>query len=194
MYSNHCGAPDRRCAADQKEQPSDMTELVHRPVVISDSDTQTAVWFLGALVRTRLDSDSSDDVLAVLDHQGRSGYNSPLHRHLHDEETFVVLDGRVQFTADGEDHVAVAGSAVLVPRRTVHGFVVTSPSARFLTLHTPGGFDRFTNRVGFPARGPVDADASAPLDAPVPSPEDLTRIAAEYGIEIVGPPPAPRMV
>jgi quercetin dioxygenase-like cupin family protein len=193
MYSNYRGASIRRCAGDQ-ENSSDMTDLEHRPVVISDADTQTAVWFLGALVRTRLDSAASDDALAVLDHQGRSGYNSPLHRHLHDEETFVVLDGSVQFTADGEDHVAVAGSAILVPRRTVHGFVVTSPSARFLTLHTPGGFDRFTNRVGFPATRPVDADASAPSDAPVPSPEELTRIAAEYGIEIVGPPPTPRTV
>lgn len=170
-----------------------MIELEHRPLVVTDPDTQTVVWFLGALVRTRLDSAASDDALAVLDHQGHAGYNSPLHRHLHDEETFVVLDGTVQFTADGEDHVAGAGSAILVPRRTVHGFVVTSSSARFLTLHTPGGFDRFTNRVGVPAAVPLDEDASAPLDAVVPSPEELTRIAAEYGIEIVGPPPVQRV-
>jgi len=160
---------------------------------ISDPDVQRAVWFLGALVTTQLDSAATGDSLAVLEHRGRNGYNSPLHRHLHDDETFLVLDGSVELVVDGEQHTAQAGSTVFLPRRTVHGFVVASSTARFLTLHNPGGFDRFTNQVG--ATTLVDAtrsDLTPPRHVVPPSPEELTRIAAGYGIEILGPPPAQR--
>lgn len=69
----------------------------------SDPDVQRAVWFLGALVTTRLDSAETGDCLAVLERRGRNGYDSPLHRHLHDDETFLVLDGSVELVADGEE-------------------------------------------------------------------------------------------
>lgn len=168
-------------------------EIQHLRPAVSDPDVQTAVWFLGALVTTRLDSAATDDALAVLEHRGRNGYHSPLHRHLHDDETFLVLDGSVELVADGEEYTAQAGSTIFLPKHTVHGFVVASSTARFLTVHNPGGFDRFTNRVGFPAV--LDATVDEPTPPPgatAPTPEELTRIAAEHGIEILGPPPVQR--
>ena len=163
-----------------------------RPTV-SDPDVQTAVWFLGALVTTQLDSAATDDTLAVLEHRGRNGYNSPLHRHLRDDETFLVLEGSVELVADGEEYTAQAGSTIFLPKHTVHGFVVASSTARFLTLHNPGGFDRFTNQVGSPAVvDATDSDLTPPPGVAVPTPEELTRIAAGYGIEILGPPPLQR--
>lgn len=165
----------------------------HLPPVLSDPDVQTAVWFLGALITTRLGSAATADALAVLEHRGRNGYSSPLHRHLRDDETFLVLDGRVELVADGEEHVAHAGSTIFLPRHTVHGFVVASPTARFLTVHNPGGFDRFTNQVGSPAvLDAADETLEPPAGVVPPTPEELTRIAAGYGIEILGPPPVPQ--
>jgi hypothetical protein len=65
---------------------------------------------------------------------------------------------------------------------------VTSPGAKFLTLHTPPGFDRFLTEAGAPAvQGERDLHRAAGASAP--SPKELTAIAARYGIEIVGPPP-----
>ncbi|MFD0485555.1 cupin domain-containing protein [Kineococcus sp. GCM10028916] len=168
-------------------------EIQHLRPAYSDPDVQRAVWFLGALVTTQLDSAETSDCLAVLEHRGRNGYNSPLHRHLHDDETFLVLDGSVELVADGEEYTAQAGSTIFLPKHTVHGFVVASAAARFLTLHNPGGFDRFTNQVGVPTL--VDAtrsDLTPPPEVVAPTPEELTRIAAGYGIEILGPPPVQR--
>ena len=65
--------------------------------------------------------------------------------------------------------------------------VVTSPQARFLTLHTPGGFDRFTLAVGTPAAGTT---TTPPEEVP-PDPAALAAMASSYGIEILGPPPTP---
>ena len=169
------------------------SDIQHLRPTLSDPDVQTAVWFLGALVTTRLGGTATGDALAVLEHRGRNGYNSPLHRHLGDDETFLVLEGSVELVAGDEHHVAGAGSTIFLPKHTVHGFVVASASARFLTLHNPAGFERFTQQVGSPAVLDATGEDLLPPDGVVPpSPEELTRIAAGYGIEILGPPPVQR--
>jgi quercetin dioxygenase-like cupin family protein len=167
-------------------------DAVHRigSSSIADPDAQRAVWFLGALVRERVAGSSTGDALAVLEHTGHRGYNSPMHRHLRDDETFVVLDGTLELTVDGEHHVAEAGAALWLARRSLHGFVVASPGAKFLTLHTPSGFDKFTLEAGASASvNEGEREIHQPASVVPPAPEDLIRIAATYGIEIVGPPP-----
>jgi quercetin dioxygenase-like cupin family protein len=157
-----------------------------RTPVILAPEVQQAVWFLGALVRIRAGGDATAGDLAVLEHQGERGYNSPMHRHLADEETFFVIDGEVRIEVDGEAHLAGAGAVAFLPRQLPHGFVVTSPQARFLTLHTPAGFDRFTLAAGTP----VAATATMPPEQLPPDPAALAAMAGSYGIEVVGPPPA----
>jgi quercetin dioxygenase-like cupin family protein len=116
-------------------------------------EVQQAVWFLGALVRVRASGDATAGRLDLLEHQAERGYASPVHRHLAEEETFFVLDGEVRVEVGGEAHAAAAGAVAVLPRQLPHAFVVTSPQARFLTLHTPGGFERFTPAVGTPVTG-----------------------------------------
>lgn len=154
------------------------------PAVLTP-EVQRAVWFLGALVRIRASGDSTSGCLAVLEHRGERGYSSPLHRHLVDEETFFVIDGEVRVEVDGRAHVAGAGTAAFLPRQLPHAFVVTSPQAQFLTLHTPAGFDKFMLAAGEPATAP---DRMPPEELPL-DPARLAAIAGSYNIEIVGPPP-----
>ena len=157
-----------------------------RPTVLGPEE-QRAVWFLGALVRVRTSGDATAGSLAVVEQSGERGYGSPLHNHTRDEETFLVLEGELRVEVDGAATAAGPGVAAVLPRDLPHAFVVTSPHARFLTVHTPAGFDEFTLAVGDPA---TSFDGPPP-DAAPPDPAELTRIAADYGIEILGPPPAP---
>jgi hypothetical protein len=55
--------------------------------------------------------------------------------------------------------------------------MVVSPTARYLTLHTPAGFDAFVHDV---------SDAAQAGGAP-PDRATLVALAAEHGIDIVGP-------
>ena len=59
--------------------------------------------------------------------------------------------------------------------------------AWFLTVHIPGGFDRFTLAVGTPATGTT---TMPPQEVP-PDPAALAAIASSFGIEILGPPLTP---
>ncbi|GAB3411138.1 cupin domain-containing protein [Flindersiella endophytica] len=155
------------------------------PPAILPPQLQQAVWFMGALVRIRAGGDATGGQLAILEHRCERGFSTPLHRH-DAEETFFVLDGELRIEVDGHAQAAGAGAVAFLPRKLPHGFVVTSPEAHYLTLHTPAGFDRFTLEVGTPA---ANDEAGRPDDLSAgPSPAELARIAAAHGIEILGPP------
>jgi quercetin dioxygenase-like cupin family protein len=158
-------------------------EVPGAPAVLTP-EMQQVVWFLGALVRVRASGAATGGALDVLEHHGERGYGSPLHRHLAEEETFFVLDGEVRVEVENEAHVAGPGAVAFLPRQLPHAFVVTSPQAHFLTVHTPGGFDRFTLAVGTPATDTTTPPAEVP-----PDPAALAALARSYGIEILGPPP-----
>jgi quercetin dioxygenase-like cupin family protein len=155
--------------------------------VFTDSETQTAVWFLGALVRIRAGGEHTAGGFALLDHQAERGYGAPLHVHEREDETFFVLEGTVRFVTGDDERTGGPGTLGVLPRGLPHAFVVTSPTARLLTMVTPAGFEGFVTGAGEPAASPT-------LPPPADGPPDLAALAAlgsRYGVEIVGPPPAP---
>jgi quercetin dioxygenase-like cupin family protein len=158
--------------------------------VINDPAVQSAFWFLGGLVQLRAAAGHTGGRFAILEHTARRGYSSPLHVHAVDDETFLVIDGSLRIVCDGEEYLGEPGALAVLPRRSRHGFVVTSRDARFLTLHHPAGFEDFVVEVGTPAPEIV---APAPLEGPPPPElaETLTAAASRHGITLIGPPPRP---
>jgi quercetin dioxygenase-like cupin family protein len=152
---------------------------------IFPAETRQAIWFLGALIQIRVGADATGGRLAVVEHQAERGLGSPVHRHRLDDETFLVLEGELRVEVDGRARAAGAGAVAFLPRGLPHAFVVTSPQARYLTIHTPAGFDQFTVAAGTS----VGPNGTAPVDELPLDPAALTALAAEYGIEILGPPP-----
>jgi quercetin dioxygenase-like cupin family protein len=168
-----------------------ITEHPTPRTVVSGPDATRGIWFMGSLVRMPLSSEQTAGQLAVLEHSGPRGYSAPMHRHLRDDETFIVLEGTLHVVSDGLAYRAAAGSTLFLPKNTLHGFVVEQGTAHFLTVHTPGGFDAFTAEAGHEVL--LDGTEQAhepPVGINAPTREELTRIAVRYGIEIVGPPPA----
>jgi quercetin dioxygenase-like cupin family protein len=162
---------------------SDLGGPVSGPVV-TDPGSQQAVEFLGALLTIRAGTGDTAGQFTLIEHQGGRGYGSPLHLHDDAEETFLVLDGELRIEVGGDTHFAGAGAFALLPRRIPHGFVVTSDSARLLTLNQPAGFDRMVREAGIPVG--TSARDDGPLD-----PQQLTEIAARHGVQILGPPLQP---
>ena len=83
--------------------------------------------------------------------------------------------------------VAPAGSFVYGPRDVPHTFLVPLAEARFLMVTEPAPFADFVRAMSEPAK----ALTLPPASVQPPSPERLTAVAAEYGIEILGPPGIP---
>jgi quercetin dioxygenase-like cupin family protein len=124
---------------------------------------------------------------SVRDNLGRRGHASPVHVHDRDDETFFVLDGELRVLVGQEEHAAGPGTVAVLPRRLRHAYIVTSATARFLTLHTPSGFEQFAAEVGQAAQ----ALTLPPGPAGPPDLAALTRAAARHGITMLAPPPQP---
>ena len=146
-----------------------------------------ARWFLGALGTIKFSADTTDGRVAVLEFLWPQGGGSPLHVHRNEDEWFYVIEGELTLWVGGEVVVAPAGSFVYGPRDIPHTFLVTSTEARFLMVTEPAPFADFVRAMSEPAQ----ALTLPPASVQPPDPERMTAIAAEYGIEILGPPGIP---
>jgi mannose-6-phosphate isomerase-like protein (cupin superfamily) len=70
------------------------------------------------------------------------------HFHARHSDTFYVLEGELEFVIDGKAVRAPAGTVLAAPRGAIHAFpVAIGGRARFLNLHTPGGFERYIREL-----------------------------------------------
>ncbi len=129
--------------------------------------------------------ETTDEAFALVDERAARGEAVPLHRHADDVESFFVLEGEVTFFLGEEaGRAAPAGSFAHVPAGAVHGFRVSSESARYLILTTPRHGD-FYRAISVPS-GPAGSPPDEPFDF-----SGLAAIARQYGIEMIGPLPDP---
>ncbi len=162
------------------------TRAVINPIALR-RDEGEALWFLGVLAIIKASGETTDGRVAVIEHLAPKGAGSPLHVHTREDEWFYVIEGELSLWIGGRLINAPAGSFVYGPRAVPHTFTVTSPRARFLLVTEPAGFENFMRALSEPAKTrTIPPVASGPPDF-----ERLTKIAAEYGIDILGPPGLP---
>jgi quercetin dioxygenase-like cupin family protein len=145
------------------------------------------LWHLGGLLTFKATSARTGG-LWVQEARGARGYASPVHTHAREDEAFYVLDGEITVYVGDETITATPGSFLWAPRNLPHAYCVESPEARFLAFSTDSAFDRFFFATGQPANAPT---LPPPPDGPPDIPA-LVAALAEHGVEMVGPPPAPR--
>jgi mannose-6-phosphate isomerase-like protein (cupin superfamily) len=101
----------------------------------------------------------------------------PRHVHHNEDETFYILAGEAIFWLDGETRNVGPGDVVFAPRKRPHTFHVIGPNpARWITVLTPGGTEGFFVEM-------AAGNYRIPQDI-----AEVSRIAANYGNEFVGPP------
>jgi quercetin dioxygenase-like cupin family protein len=156
------------------------------PVALQQGEGE-ARWFLGALCTIKSSAETTGGRVAVIENLASRGHGSPLHVHRNEDEWFYVLSGELTFWVDGQVTIATAGSFVYGPRDVPHTFAVTSDEAHFLLVAEPAGMESFIRTLSEPAQSP----SVAPASVEPPAPDVLMAAAAEYGIEILGPPGIP---
>jgi mannose-6-phosphate isomerase-like protein (cupin superfamily) len=131
-------------------------------------------------------------LLQILSRDGR-GMAPPLHIHHDADETWYVIDGRLTVFVGDERIEAGPGDFVFGPMGVPHTFLVTSEQAEFLVTFSPAGtkgpagsgVGGFFREVAVPV-----VPGQAPPEPTEANPEELARRMAQYGIEMIGPPPS----
>jgi len=156
------------------------------PIAMQQGEGE-ARWFLGALATIKSSGETTGGRVAVTENWAPRGHGSPLHVHHNEDEWFYVLSGELTFWVDGQVITATDGSFVYGPRNVPHTFTVTSEEARFLLVIEPAGFENFLRALSEPA----ESLTLPPASIEPPAMDAMMAAAAEYGLEILGPPGIP---
>src|SRR5262249_58650300 len=100
-------------------------------------------------------------------------------------EVSQVVDGGVTLSRPGRETRLATGESFRPPRGIPHTSGVESTTARLLVFCSPARFDGFVRAVSDPAPAEELPPRGRPFD-----PESFAATAAEYGIELLGPPGA----
>jgi len=150
-----------------------------------EAEQGEALWFFGGLATVKASSEQTGGRFSITEQLFPMGMATPLHSQPEDDETFYVLEGDLTFyLEDGLPLAASAGSFVHLPAGTAHAYRVDSETARVLNITTPQ-HESFFRAAGEPAPA---------RELPPQGPPDMDKVmsaANEYGVEILGPPPAP---
>lgn len=157
--------------------------MTMKQATVREHDEGERRWFFGGGLQTWLATeDETDGQFLIFEDYLEGGKTTPLHHHPDTDETFIMLDGDIRLHIDGEDRTLGAGGIAVIPRGVPHAFLVTTPTARMLCLHTPGNSEAFFRGASEPT---TQDGPSGPVDF------DRVRQSAErtHAIEILGPPP-----
>jgi quercetin dioxygenase-like cupin family protein len=155
-------------------------------VVWSPADHGERRWFLGTLATIKIAGEAVDGRYALIEFVFPHGASPPLHTHPQDE-SYIVLDGRLTIVAGDERFQLGPGGAAAVPLGLRHTFRVDSETARVLVISTPAGLERLVRDASVPA----GAATLPPPGTPRPEPDELGRIFAAHGQVNSGPPLRP---
>jgi mannose-6-phosphate isomerase-like protein (cupin superfamily) len=153
------------------------------PIIRNEGEGER-LWFYGGGLHTwKASAEETDGAFILFENLMTQGKTTPLHVHADEDEALCVLEGEILVHIDGSDHRVGPRGVAVAPRGVSHAFLVTSPTARVLTLQTPGSAESFYRGASEPAS--ADIEATGPVDF------GRVREAAERsgGMEVLGPPP-----
>jgi quercetin dioxygenase-like cupin family protein len=146
-----------------------------------------AYWLLTNLAVVHVSGEQTDGRFCLVEFLTPSGDMTPLHSHLRDTQTTYVLEGELTVFDPGGSRLLRAGDFEHRGAGNPEtGRVTSSEPARVLDINSPAGFDRFIAAAGRPA----ERLALPPQNGGPPDFERLAALAAEHGIDILGPPGA----
>ena len=76
----------------------------------------------------------------------------PPHFHNKFKESFLIIEGEMEFFINGEIKNVKAGESIDIPPKTLHTFGNKSNSpCKWVNIHSPKGFRQFFDKMGIPS-------------------------------------------
>jgi quercetin dioxygenase-like cupin family protein len=148
---------------------------------------ETRFRFLDSIVAVRADRAKTTGQVGVVECWAERGHCSPMMIHSGEDDGYLVIDGELTvWINDNPPFVYGPGGFAWVPRGTKQAYAVSSATAHFLCINTPGGFESFFVNMGAPADGDEMPRGGSPAADEIQYVQDH---APEWGITITGPPP-----
>ncbi|EAR00441.1 cupin domain-containing protein [Maribacter sp. HTCC2170] len=105
----------------------------------------------------------------------------PPHLHHSYKESFLIVEGEMEFMMNGEIKLVRAGEAIDIPPETLHTFGNKSDQiCKWVNIHSPKGFRKFFEQTGIPV-GDDNAQSKSVDPAVI---QKVIQTAADYDMHI----------
>ena len=135
-------------------------------------------WVLGHKVTPH---DTTGDYDLMIAETPAKVQGPPPHLHNSFQESFLIIEGEMEFMVNGDTMVVRAGESVDIPPKTLHTFANNSDRpCKWVNIHSPKGFRIFFEQIGVPESEENAIDKSL-------APEIIDKVittAAEYDMII----------
>lgn len=75
----------------------------------------------------------------------------PPHVHNNFKESFLIIEGEMEFMVNGDTKILKAGESLDIPPNTLHTFSNNSEKpCKWVNIHSPKGFRPFFEEIGIP--------------------------------------------
>ena len=139
--------------------------LLHRPSTAGD-----AFWGPGDAYRFLVTGEETGGAYFAMEAIVPPGGGPPPHIHRNEDETFYVVEGRVEILLGDEVITVGTGDFVNVPRGEVHRFHNSGDTTmRMILTFTPAGIEKF-----------FEETLERALDPTQPPPDNVDEVAARY--------------
>ena len=159
------------------------TVTLTKPYRVASGEGLENVWWKNGRVTVKAGGAETGHAFAQLETDDPYGSGPPMHLHHNEDETFYILEGEVTILVGDERIDLDAGDFCFGPRGVPHTYIVRSEHARMLVTLSPSGIEELFVSLGVPVTG-----AEPPTDAVMPPMDEVARLFAGYGCEILGPP------
>src|ERR1700712_1360234 len=142
---------------------------------------QQLEWLDGGTLAILLDGKATNGRLMVGRFDVSKGEAPPYHKHLREDEVFMLIKGTALLWCDDQEMELSEGGSVFLPRNVPHSYRITSAEADLLMMCTPGGFEGMFLQAGKPVTTPRTPNAEPDRDA-------MVKAADDFGQVVLGPP------
>ena len=161
------------------------SEIANKPYHVPAGEGIADVWWMTGRLTVKASGAETGDAFAQFVTNDPRGTAPPVHLHHNEDETFYILEGEVTVLVGDERIDLGPGDYCFGPRGVPHTWIVRSERARMLVTLSPAGLEQAFVSLGVPV-----TDAGAPTEPVIPAFDELIRVFAGYGVEILGPPPS----
>jgi quercetin dioxygenase-like cupin family protein len=156
---------------------------INPAAILRQPEEGDSYWVLGDLYTFKAIGETTGQAYALCEIVVQPQSGTPPHIHSHEDESFYVQEGELEFQLDEQVLSATPGTFLYSPKGQLHRFGnVGSTPAKLLCWMTPAGLEKFFMSVGVPVSDCKLAPAVGPADI-----EKIMAAAPHYGLEIIPP-------
>jgi quercetin dioxygenase-like cupin family protein len=127
------------------------------PKVVRANSGHLLQHMLGNQMFLKLTGEDTNNEITITESIYAPGFNIPLHVHTREDEMFMVVEGKFEFTIGSEHFTLAAGDMAFGPRNIPHSFrLLSDKPSRMIVQFTPSGLEAMFRELNELPVGPPD--------------------------------------